>query len=344
MQTARTGILLRARAALGLAAVLGLMMLTVGRTNAQLSQRLISDFVSQQGSTVNWWPPVPDYLGWTAPRGNIFALVDYAGVANAWLKANGGPDLGTLITGTIIEEALTDGRAEVTVTMTTTGALSFASAIDPWGTLWFGHLAPEVVGGATPAIGSSYLQLVFKNTAVGAPLPNIVEAMVLGIKPAGFEMKSLAFMSDAVGPLRVEAGMGPEGTGGRCTVAQLATFTPANQDGVWLVESIPLEITAPRGRLYIWVAPRNVRQGTANYLRAYVRSLPTYTWMPKLPVSFVLDGSSLGWETTDAGGQASSLYQVPAAWALGAHTLVCGFAGDALYQPTSNSAAITCIP
>jgi hypothetical protein len=82
------------------------------------NQRPLSDWISQQGNTAVFFPPVPDLLGW----GNVddqplqplrFALVDYTGQFNEWIKDNGGPDLGTTVSGTVTEHALADGRARV---------------------------------------------------------------------------------------------------------------------------------------------------------------------------------------------------------------------------------------
>src|SRR5436309_2652919 len=103
---------------------------TLGR--AQTSIRPISDFLKAQGkcspSTIPacpvFVPPVANFVGWftqfslTAP--NRCASVDYAGLANAWLKSQGHPSLGTETQGTIIERTLLDGKAEVTVLLHTT--------------------------------------------------------------------------------------------------------------------------------------------------------------------------------------------------------------------------------
>lgn len=126
---------------------------------ATSSPRPISDFISQQGTfcfldgrggSVLFVPPLPNFIGWSDWRSGIKASVDYAGLANATF----GGVFGTQPSGTAVECPLTDGRAQVTVTLHTTNALTwvtprgddFASAMP-----LFGHRAPEVLAGAKPA-------------------------------------------------------------------------------------------------------------------------------------------------------------------------------------------------
>ena len=95
-------------------------------------QRSLSEFLSAQGHTSQFEPPVPDYIGWidTAPQAGCqattFTLVDYAGEAAGWLIGQGGPNLGTKVTGTVSERALSNGTADVTVQLHTTNALTWA--------------------------------------------------------------------------------------------------------------------------------------------------------------------------------------------------------------------------
>jgi hypothetical protein len=88
--------------------------------------RPFSDFLSAQGTTSLFFPPVPDYIGWgnNNPQTH-FALIDYLGLASATLAANGGPSIATEVSGTVSEHSLSDGRAEVTVVVRTTKALSW---------------------------------------------------------------------------------------------------------------------------------------------------------------------------------------------------------------------------
>src|SRR5262249_32922714 len=133
----------------------------------------------------------------------------------------GHPSLGTNVDGTITERPLTDGRAEVSVILHTTDALTWASEFPPPGASpLFGNPAPDVLSGATPALGDSVLRVVFKNTALGAALPDLVNAFILGNAAPGQELLFIAFRGTATGPLHEEAKLGPEGTSGLCLVVQ----------------------------------------------------------------------------------------------------------------------------
>jgi len=94
---------------IALAALLAVLFPLLGEAGALVGKhcttRLLSDFLNAQG-TLNdppeFFPPVKDYGGWT--DGNVmtfttFALVDYAGRANEYIKAQpGGHSLGTKVT------------------------------------------------------------------------------------------------------------------------------------------------------------------------------------------------------------------------------------------------------
>lgn len=113
------------------------------------------------------------------------ASVDYAGLANAYIESASGEtvSLGTTTDGTIIERKLSDDRTEVTVLLRTRNALTYIvrPTEDPndidfaSGPLLFGIRAPDVLEGATPALGESFLQVVFINTAPGDPLPDLLQ-------------------------------------------------------------------------------------------------------------------------------------------------------------------------
>jgi hypothetical protein len=116
-------------------------------------------------------PPVADYTGWFDPKGTS-ASFDYAGLANAAL----GGRLGTTIDGSVDEIPQVDGTVVVKVVLQTRNALAFAvQGFDFNGPLLFGHRVAEILAGAQPSVGSSTLNLVFRNAAPGAPLPDIEE-------------------------------------------------------------------------------------------------------------------------------------------------------------------------
>jgi hypothetical protein len=249
--------------------ILLLGMLTIGNLGpapvqaAQGSavQRPISDFLDAQGTTMVFNAPVPDQIGWSnvpelpnfpPPR---FALFDYAGLANDYLISQEHASLGTTTDGTITERPLADGRAEVSVILHTTNALTWASDYrsptnDPNANPpLFGNRAKEVaLNGATPALGDSVLKVVFKNTAPGALLPDLVKAFILGPPLPGQELVSLAFRGTATGPLHALAGLGPDGTPGLCLVVQTGldftkTFNPKSRPGV---DHFPAELVELR--------------------------------------------------------------------------------------------------
>jgi hypothetical protein len=195
-------------------------------------RRPIGDFVDAQGTTSEFLPPVPDFLGWLnqlpSTRG---ASVDYAGLANGWLVSQGYPDLGTTTSGTVTDRPLEDGRAEVSVVLHTRNALAWAFevpdpdtgpnfATDP---LTFGYRAQDLESGhdLPPAIGDSHFGVVFKNTAPGDPLPDLIVWLTdtEGRFP-DLELLSLSFRATAFGPLHPEFEGVAEGTPGRLTIVQ----------------------------------------------------------------------------------------------------------------------------
>lgn len=195
------------------------VVLVMAPMMAFAAQRPISDFLSTQGTYSNIFvPPVPDYVGWAdAPNTRFFALIDYAGVANKWLKANGGADLGTRSSGNITERKLSDGRAQVTVTLRTTNALSWATPCCYFanGPLIFGQRAQDVLQNKAAALGNVQFQMKFINTALGAPLPDLIQLL---FAPApGQEFTSYAFSSHATGAYC-------NGTVGGMTVSQTANI------------------------------------------------------------------------------------------------------------------------
>ncbi len=207
----------------------------------QAVQRPLSDFLSAQGtvSVFNCCAPmVPDYIGWTRPfstpaADQRLALVDYAGVGNNWLVANGYPSLGTTISGSISERPLADGRAEVTVILHAKNALAYAVTYDLAGPinqnqlnpLLFGYRPQDLLANASfqPALGESHFKAVFKNPAPGAPMPDVVDAFVLGNAAPGQEAVSFAFNATATGQLHAASGF-PEGTSGKLAIVQTGLF------------------------------------------------------------------------------------------------------------------------
>jgi len=67
------------------------------------------------------------------------------------------------------------------------------------------------------------MKVSFTNTAPGDPLPDLVNAFILGNALPGRELRTLGFNSSGDGPLRAAAGV-PDGTPGRCSVIQTGLF------------------------------------------------------------------------------------------------------------------------
>jgi len=221
---------------------IAIVALTFGVTawaDGPAKKRPLSDFLSTQGSANVYIPPVPDYLGWVAPApgvktpassyvGGNSASCDYAGLANQWLVDNGGPDLGTSISGSVTERPLKDGRILVHVELHTVNALVFGLrvtfpefgdfATDP---LIFGARAQDVLLGATPGIGECHASFAWKQT------PGALVDFTYGwaYPPAvGYETVNTSFRANARGPLTALAGLGPDGTPGHLMISQSGFF------------------------------------------------------------------------------------------------------------------------
>ena len=223
----------------------GLTMAAEGMIVTAAEERPIEDFVDAQGTfciddgsggCFLFVPPVANFLGWSDPKEEISASVDYAGLADAY--ANGA--FGTETTGTVTERPLKDGRAEVHVKLHTTNALSWVvDGFDYTGPLLFGHRAPEVLAGAEPALGESFLHVKFINTAPGDPLPDLIKLLV--DPEPGQELVFLSFHARADGPLA-------DGSPGRVEVVQtglfMTEFQGATADG-FPAEKIILQAVGP---------------------------------------------------------------------------------------------------
>lgn len=198
--------------------------------------RPIQDLLAAQGSTVLFFPPVRDMVGWTDLNLINFALVDYAGLADAYL----GGALGTSVHGTILECAQSDGRTRVFVNLQTEHALGFAQSIpelilnnfDFLNTpTTFGHKAYEVQAGAAPAVGPARLQLTFFLPYPGAPFSDlrlVLQENLPDLRPITLEFKSMT------------RGTLPDGTKGRLHVHQVAA-TDANGVLVFSKEVVDID-------------------------------------------------------------------------------------------------------
>jgi len=175
--------------------------------------RPVGDFVNAQLFTIFWTDPARDLL----------AVVDYAGERNNLIQSLGGASLGTSFGGQVTERPLPDGRAEVTVVLETTNAFVVARQLST-GTLYFGYAIPQVVGGAEAALSRSTFRLVFTNTGVGDPLPDLVQLLFEPL--SGQEVRSISIAAAGSGTFRAAFGV-PDGTPGRVQVTQTGLFMTA---------------------------------------------------------------------------------------------------------------------
>jgi hypothetical protein len=199
----------------------------------QVTTRPLSDFLDAQGTTSKFFPPVKDMVAWTgSPSGNPpvinFGLVDYAGLANAYIENTTGTSLGTDVSGTVTECARADGTALISVDLHTENALGFAQSIQDLENNHFNFLqtptifgakAQDVVAGADPALGSADFRTTFVIPHPGDPLPNIRIAFQDNkpdVRPI-----TLDFSSTTGGTL-------PDGTGASMRIQQVAA---TDEDG-----------------------------------------------------------------------------------------------------------------
>jgi hypothetical protein len=192
---------------------------------AQTTQRPISDFLEAQGTfcipngsggCLLFVPPVPNFIGWGDQAGNLAVSVDYGGLANTCF----GNAFGTTISGVITERSLANGRAEDTVLLHTQNAMTwvvqpqdFVNGSVVFGHRWNTNLPTCTLNGASPTLGTSFLEIKFTNTAPGAPLPDLIQLL---FSPAsGQTLIEYAFQAHATGPLA-------NGAPGMVTVVQTA--------------------------------------------------------------------------------------------------------------------------
>jgi hypothetical protein len=148
-------------------------------------------------------------------------------------------DFGTIVSGSISEAGPPNGPAEVNVVVQTSNALT--RAFDGDGNPVFGHFLSEVSDGAEPTLGDATLQLKFKNTARGDPLPDFSQLVSCPLPGQALEFFSIR--ARASGPLREAFGV-PEGTPGRLEVTQtglIGTAAIVNPNSRVAVDAYPAE-------------------------------------------------------------------------------------------------------
>lgn len=161
----------------------------------RVTNRPLTDFLNAQGMSKNHNPPqffpdVKDYVGFSdavdpgTGLPTTFALVDYAGLADKYIKAETGRSLGTKVNGLVTECRLANGKAKITVALFTTQALGFAQSIAALAgnnfvflntPTIFGAKAQDVVNGAAAAVGPATLLASFSIPRPGAALPDFLD-------------------------------------------------------------------------------------------------------------------------------------------------------------------------
>jgi len=162
-----------------------------GTSTGTLTQRPLSDFLSQQGTycmpgntttsgCMLYAPPVGNFAVWYSPDHNMTLVVDYAGLMDAWLRSRTGSSSGTTFNGNVYETPLEDGTARINVNMNITRAMVYIVRghdlmNDP---VSYGYRMQQIMQGqGQPAFGQASFRLSFINPAPGQPLPDLVQLM-----------------------------------------------------------------------------------------------------------------------------------------------------------------------
>ncbi|OGA46723.1 MAG: hypothetical protein A3G24_22440 [Betaproteobacteria bacterium RIFCSPLOWO2_12_FULL_62_13] len=183
-------------------------------------QRPLQDFLSVQGTFCYpdgaggcriFNPGIPNFLLWTDVQWSRRTAFDYAGLV---------PGFGTVVTGSVTETRQKDGRALVKVGLDASNAFNWVVSGNDTATspVIFGNRIDAVQVGAAPALGGSSFRIEFFNSAMGAPLPDLVQ--MLAFPNSGPTLRSLTFTSDSFGELHADFGV-PEATPGEATVTML---------------------------------------------------------------------------------------------------------------------------
>jgi hypothetical protein len=196
---------------------------SVGSVNrlSKVTQRDIGDFLSTQVTWIVWTGPAPDFP--------LLLGADFTGVINNTLHLG----LPSTFDGTISEKALSDGTAEVKLSLRAHNVLTFVLRISDMALL-FGGTPPYIFdfpgwenlntpewqhANGTLTLGDATFEITFINSAPGAPIPDIIAIITSGT------VSKVNFNSSAFGPLTAAAGLGPDGTAGHAWTNQVGRFT-----------------------------------------------------------------------------------------------------------------------
>jgi hypothetical protein len=243
----------------------------------------IADFLSQQGTTMIFAPPVRDQLGstnsvydpGTTPSDpNRLLLADYTGQAAQYLLQHG-INLHTTVSGFVTETPVGgSGLMEVSVNLEATNALTWVAniaGINPnqpgaadAAPLELGYRAQDLVANphVKPALSDVHFQINFREQA-GAPLPDLAAAFNEGIAPPGFAPEVYNLQVWGTGTLDAGTTVGTPGQTAFVNTTQVADLVHSNLPGtlpdgalqepinIVPVQPSPSFITSLNGTLFI---------------------------------------------------------------------------------------------
>jgi hypothetical protein len=198
-------------------------------------QRSFSEWLTAQGTFVNPANCASLVSGWATRDLATFARADYSGKICDCITAQGGPVFTPSFSGTVTEQDLPDGRAEIHVihhfTNTHVVARDLTQTGNPAPAI-LGFNAPELFGHPElqSALASGTLQARFILPHPDFPLPNLAEVNTL----------SLSIRFQGSGPLRAAFGVA-EGTPGKVLVSQTGLFNVPGQ-GNGVADGFPAEL------------------------------------------------------------------------------------------------------
>jgi hypothetical protein len=229
----------------------------------------ITAFLSHQGTSALFTPPVPDQIAWnnskydpgtTSTDPQRLVLVDYTGQEAAYLLQHG-INLGTKITGFVTETPVgASGLMEVSVNLQATNALTWVAQVPPsdqdtpavnTDPLELGYRVRDLVANPSlkPALSDAHFQITFTEQA-GAPLPDLVQALIVGNAPPGFAPETVDFQSWGKGTLDAGTTVGTPGQAALVSTNQVADFTQPSlpgtlPDGFWQEPIDLVPVAAP---------------------------------------------------------------------------------------------------
>lgn len=204
-----------------------------GSTGGSTSQgptsvRPIQQFIDMQGtfcapdasgSCASYMGHTDNYLAWFDESQNRSVAIDYAGIASRWLAARSGRMVGTTLDGNIVEQALPDGRARVTIDLKGFNVMSYMvkEAFLADGSVVFGKRVDQLFDPSVePALGNISMRIVFINSAMGAPIPDLIQ--LIRAPQGGQLLESISMSYDGKGTMMYPAPNAPKESSAQISV------------------------------------------------------------------------------------------------------------------------------